>query len=116
MVDVLLIMLVFFMVTSTYLDLDMLPLAGGGVGGEAPSNSVAVRRLLVRIDAQGRIDVRGGGDLAALVAAERARHADLEIILLPSGQADVQALASTIESLIAAGATRIRIVRLEPQA
>ena len=115
MVDVLLIMLVFFMVTSTYLDLDMLPLAGGPVAGDATTEPSTAPRLLVRIDARGQAFVRGAGsrELAALVAAELARDPDLEIILLPSGQADVQTLASTMESLIAAGATQIRIVRLE---
>ena len=117
MVDVLLIMLVFFMVTSTYLNLDMLPLAGGPIAGEATAPPGTTPRLLVRIDAQGRTSVRGSDsrDLAALVTAERARHSDLEVILLPSGQADVQALASALDSLIAAGASRIRVVRLEPQ-
>ncbi|WP_172961064.1 ExbD/TolR family protein, partial [Oceaniglobus roseus] len=51
MIDVLMILLVFFMVTSTYLDLDMVPLAGT----EAPAASApaaargAPARLLVRL-------------------------------------------------------------------
>lgn len=123
MVDVLMIMLVFFMVTSTYLDLDMVPLAGGDGPAEGTATATTGggegRHLLVRIDADGRAHLRGrtrsAEELGAVVSEERARNPTLEVIILPSGAADVQALASTMDALVAAGATRLRVVRLEGQ-
>lgn len=121
MVDVLMILLVFFMVTSTYLDLDMVPLAGTGdsvasapapvLEGEAPA------RLLVRLDGDGGAHVLGRaldrGALRGVIAARLAEAPATEVIVLPSGQANVQALAGLMDVAVAAGATRLRIVRLE---
>ena len=66
LVDVMMILLVFFMVTSTYLDLDMLPLVGGDrPAGARPAPATAERAtgdgasLLVRLAADGGILVSG---------------------------------------------------------
>lgn len=64
MVDVLMILLVFFMVTSTYLDLDMVPLAGtrdaSGEGATVAEAGLAEEeRLLIRLGADGRGYVQG---------------------------------------------------------
>lgn len=118
MVDVLLIMLVFFMVTSTYLDLDMLELAAPadeGAGGAAgPADTVLVS---IGGDGQARL---GGAALspAALTATLSDRLAaspGLQVLLLPSALADTQALVRVMDAAAQAGATRLRIVQLEPQ-
>ncbi|WP_226778956.1 ExbD/TolR family protein [Oceaniglobus trochenteri] len=115
MIDVLMILLVFFMVTSTYLDLDMVPLAGaeapgGGAGGDAP-----VERVLVRLSADGGAFLRGQPLDPEVLRRELEREPALDILVLPSGQASVQALAGLMDVLVGAGAQRLRIVRLEAQ-
>lgn len=123
LVDVMLILLIFFMVTSTYLDLDMVPmvdradadaevapsLSGNGRSASAP--------LLIRLGADGRAFVRGEAlDPVSLETAIRARLAgrsDARIIVLPSAHASVQALVSLMETASGAGATALSVVRLE---
>ena len=112
------ILLVFFMVTSTYLDLDMLPLAAAA-GGDAQTEAADRRgqRILVQIDAAGRARVRGRvtepAELRALVAGALERDPGTEVVLLPSLQADVQSLALAMDVLATAGATRLHVIRLE---
>ncbi|MGI3170994.1 ExbD/TolR family protein [Pseudooceanicola sp. C21-150M6] len=111
MIDVLMILLVFFMVTSTFRNLDMLPLRrdampGGAGAAEEPS-------LFLRIDAAGRI-LRGGSELdpAGLKSALQ-QQPGAEVLFLPSGQATAQALVTALDMAAGAGATRIRVIRLE---
>jgi len=124
MIDVLMILLVFFMVTSTYLDLDMVPLAGAdGAAAEANPPETGPdplpARLLVRLGSDGAGYVRGRAleatALSAMVAGRLAETPALEVLVLPSGQADVQALATLMDALVAGGATRLRLIRLEGQ-
>jgi biopolymer transport protein ExbD len=127
MIDVLMILLVFFMVTSTYLDLDMVPLArapdaatdtatAGLYGGDAASSGAA--RMLIRLGGDGLAHVQGqaltGAELGAVLSARLAEAPDLDVIVLPSGAATVQALAALMDVAVTAGAERLRIVRLEP--
>jgi biopolymer transport protein ExbD len=122
LVDVMMILLVFFMVTSTYLDLDMIPVVNRGdapVQTEAPSdgNSPRSEAMLIRLGPDGRAHLQGRVlDAAALDRAIRARlaeRADAPILILPSGAANLQALVSVLETATAAGATALRVVRLE---
>lgn len=122
LVDVFMILLVFFMVTSSYLDLDMVPVGGRGEAPAlAPPPSVAERRdsgaLLIRLGSDGGAYLQGRPlDAPALEAAIRARLAqrpDAPILVLPSGQAAVQALVGVMETAARAGAGALRVVRLE---
>ncbi|NNG05920.1 MAG: biopolymer transporter ExbD [Inquilinus sp.] len=130
MVDVMLIMLIFFMVTSSYLDLDMIPVVGGERQGETaagdgeappPQPDPAARTerlgLLVRLDADGRVLVSGQivdfPALAATVAAHRATRPSVPVLLLPSGEASTQALVTLMDALATAGADDVRIVRFD---
>ncbi|SDE18046.1 ExbD/TolR family protein [Rhodospira trueperi] len=124
MVDALLILLVFFMVTSTYLDLDMIPMVEKGA---APGPAVATtpqtatiresRTVLVRLRPDGRPVLRGeamtGPALTAALAARVASAPDTRVVILPSGQANAQALVSLLEGAARAGVSDIRVVRLE---
>ena len=123
MIDVLMILLVFFMVTSTYLDLNMVTLAGApdepieaGEPRQIGSGADA-QRLLIRLGADGLPHVQGraldGPALSGLIATRLAAAPDLDVIVLPSGQANVQALAALMDVAVTAGAQRLRIVRLE---
>lgn len=123
MVDVMLILLVFFMVTSTYLNLDMIPFVDRS--DEQPPTAAAAAvapgdatTLLVRISADGRTFLAGEAlDASALQAAVSDRLADnplLSVVLLPSTQARTQDLVTAMDLLTTAGATRLRLMQLEP--
>ncbi len=118
MIDVLMILLVFFMVTSTWLNLRMIPLAAQADApaparaGPAPSAST----LLIRLDAAGQALLRGqpiaANALAELLRSRREADPALSVVLLPSGQASNQDLVSLLEITTEAGIERLRIVRM----
>lgn len=116
LIDVMLILLVFFMVTSTYLNLDMVPVVDRT---KQPASQAAGSgtTLLVRIDANGATYVRGElhapAALAELVQSGLADNPLLSVILLPSSRATTQALVGAMDILTTAGATRLRLMRLE---
>lgn len=120
MIDVMLILLVFFMVTSTYLNLDMIPVvdrAAEDAPQSATISSDQASTLLVRIGANGSVYVRGQPvdppSLATLVRAQLAENPLLSVVILPSSRATTQALVTTMDTLTTAGATRLRLMRLE---
>jgi biopolymer transport protein ExbD len=144
LIDVLFILLVYFMVTSVYLDLDMIPAAGGdpvqnpaagdaesadggdsagaegrppGGAAAAPGDAALAGALLVRIAPDGQAVLRGTrlrpGALEERLRAEARRRPDIEVVLLPSPRAPVQALATALDALARAGIPRSRILRLE---
>jgi biopolymer transport protein ExbD len=119
MIDVLLILLVFFMVTSTYLNLDMIPFVDRS-DDPAPSAAATTGEpttLMVRIAADGRTYVRGealdGAALQATVAERLAENPLLSVVLLPSTAARTQDLVTAMDLLTTAGATRLRLIQLE---
>ena len=122
MIDVMLILLVFFMVTSTYLDLDMIP---AGARGDQPTNAPVAGpgdgsgggTLLIRIGADGIPVLRGqpldGAALAEQLSLRMAEAPLPRVLLLPSPAARTPALVSVMETASAAGVTRLQVVRLE---
>lgn len=133
LVDVLLILVVFFLVTSTYLDLDMIPMvetadappeaaepgAAADAGEAAPGRAGIAQgggALLLRLAADG--SVRLGGRtlepdaLAAAVAERLAARPGAEVLILPSPYAPAQALVTALDAVAAGGATHARVVRL----
>ena len=120
MIDVLLIMLVFFMVTSTYTELRMMPVITAPDPGAAPSAPPrGAVPLLIRLDAAGGLAVGAqrleAAALGALVAARLTQVPDLRISILPAPAADTQALVTLLETLTGAGARQVRVLRLEPR-
>lgn len=120
MIDVMLILLVFFMVTSTYLNLDMIPAAKRGeAAAEPPPDATAGPSpiLMIRLGADGVPTVRGQAlDTVALGDLLRVRaeqDPDLRVLILPSGAADMQALVGLMETASLAGARNVSVVRLE---
>ncbi|RVT84137.1 biopolymer transporter ExbD [Rhodobacteraceae bacterium CCMM004] len=120
MIDVLMIMLVFFMVTSTYLDLDMVPVADRAAEAPPPVGAAGQSggaRALIRIGGDGRAHLGGraiaAADLPAALARRVAADPGLEVIVLPSGNAPVQALVTVMDAATGAGVSRLRVVRLE---
>lgn len=121
MIDVMLILLVFFMVTSTFLDLDMIPIVDRGEAAPPAATTAAAGlgggTLMIRIAADGQTHVRGQPlDRAALrahVGARLAANPLLQVVILPSSQATTQDLVAAMDTLTGAGATRLRLIRLE---
>ena len=121
MIDVLMIMLIFFMVTSTYLNLRMMPLTrgaeppGAALRGDASGRDAAPAEtpLLVRLGADGTPYLRGRAlsapDLRAALAAAPGRR----VVVLPSARAPLQALVTLSERLRAAGAGSVAVIRPE---
>ena len=127
LVDVMFILLIFFMVTSTFLDLDMIPLVSGApppaaesMVPEATGEPMAgPRRLLVRLNADGRTFVAGQAvdlaDLTSIVSGHVTASPSASVLVLPSGAATTQALVSLMDALARAGARDVRVLRLEVQ-
>ncbi len=118
MIDVLMIMLIFFMVTSTFLDLDMIPLVDGGAAQATtapppPDAGTALIRLGPDGLARFQGAVQDGPALGAALAARLAADPGLSVVILPSGGASTQALVTLMEQVTGAGITRLRILRLE---
>ncbi|PWL36157.1 MAG: biopolymer transporter ExbD [Marivita sp. XM-24bin2] len=120
MIDVMLILLVFFMVTSTYLNLDMIPaVQRSGEPDKAPQTAAdgVGSTLMIRIGADGIPTARGMGlelaDLQAMLVTRLQDNPALRVLVLPSGAADMQALVSVMDAATRAGVTNLRVVRLE---
>ncbi|MGR3321310.1 MAG: ExbD/TolR family protein [Pseudooceanicola sp.] len=119
LIDVMLILLVFFMVTSTYLNLDMIPFvqrAEENAAAAPAQDTPPSGTLLLRISADGTVH-SGGRALSpeALHDAVTARLADnplLSVVVLPSTQARTRHLVATLDTLTLAGATRVRLMQL----
>jgi biopolymer transport protein ExbD len=120
MIDVMLILLVFFMVTSTYLNLDMIPSVEPSQD-RAPAEASAAtgRTLLIRLGSDGRPVLHGKvlapGELAATLEAAARGEPQARVLILPSGAADAQALISVLDAAALAGVQDLRILRLEAE-
>jgi len=125
LVDVLLILLVFFLVSSTYLDLDMIPMvrteddATAAAADPAPAPSAAAAQpgaLLVRLDADGRTWLRGealaAAALSAALSARLGARPGTTVLILPSPRAPAQALVDALGAAAQGGARAVRVVRI----
>jgi biopolymer transport protein ExbD len=118
LVDVLLIMLVFFMVTSTYLDLDMIPTAErSDEAAPAAVPGAGSGMLLIRLAPDGRTWLRGQPLGPEALRDALARHLrdtpGAAVSVLASPRADVQALVALMDAATEAGVQRLRILRSE---
>jgi biopolymer transport protein ExbD len=119
MIDVMMILLFFFMVTSTYLNLDMVP-ALQKADDPAPdpgTSATPSTTLMIRIAADGTAMIGGQSlDNAALTTLLKARlQTDplTPIVLFPSGAAHLQDLIRTMDVVTRSGAVRVRVIRIE---
>ena len=118
MIDVMLILLVFFMVTSTYLNLDMIPAVRQQ---DQPAATAATPgrtgTAMIRLGADGVPVLRGQPlDAAGLDRALRdllAGEPLAQVLILPSGGATTQALITVMDVATRAGVQRLRVIRLE---
>jgi biopolymer transport protein ExbD len=119
LVDMQLLLLIFFMVTSTYAELEMIPIAESDAApvelGPVPAGGERPGAVLVRIAGDGTPFVSGvplaGPALAAEVARRLAEHPGAPVLVLPSARASVQSLVDVLGALAASGATAVEVVR-----
>jgi biopolymer transport protein ExbD len=116
-IDVMMILLVFFMVTSTYLDLDMLPIVESRDGTIRTGDPSQQETLLIQIRADGQIRVGARAldiyQLTDLVQQTVQDSPSASIVILPSAGASTQDLVMTMDTATKAGATQLRLIRLE---
>lgn len=120
LVDVMLILLIFFMVTSTYLNLDMVPVVDRAEATPAappPGGREGGSTMLLRLGADGLVRYRAElfepAAAQAVIAARLDRAPDVAVVVLPSGGASMQALVTLMEAAAAAGADNLKVMRLE---
>ncbi|MES2846764.1 MAG: biopolymer transporter ExbD [Pseudomonadota bacterium] len=117
MIDVLMIMLIFFMVTSTYLNLDMVPMAERAEDSAAAPGGPGASALLIRLAADGVPHVQGRAhsltSLGSLIATRVQADPATPVIVLPSAAASTQSLVALMDTATRAGTTSLRIIRLE---
>ena len=117
-----LILLIFFMVTSTYLNLDMVPVVDRADdvanATSAPSQGAETGgTMLLRLSSEGTVHYRGaqfaGDALSAVIRSRLDEQPGIDVVVLPSGGASMQALVTLMEIAADAGATNFRVMRLE---
>lgn len=116
MIDVMLILLVFFMVTSTYLNLDMIPALRPAEAAAEPGPAPETR-LMIRIQADGRPNLRGKAlssqEFSQILAQALVTDPSTQLLILPSGSAPTQALITVMDLSATAGVQNMRVLRLE---
>ncbi len=113
MIDVLLIMLVFFMVTSTYLNLDMIPVTRSASEGAAPDQTAGPTPIMIRLGADGLPYIHGKSlTYDALSTKLAALLTDTPVMILPSLHADTQSLVTLMDVATTAGVRTLRIVQV----
>jgi len=118
MIDVMLILLVFFMVTSTYLNLDMIPAVRqqDQAQGAAP-DAQSAGTIMIRLGADGAAVIRGQlvtqPALEQLLRQRMVAEPLTQVVVLPSGAATTQSLISVMDAATRAGVVRLRVIRLQ---
>ena len=110
LIDVLLILLVFFMVTSTFLDLDMIPMSTTEKGGGA-ANVESGATVLMRLVPDGDLVVAGQRIPAPDMPGYFEGLGNVRLVLLPAPQAELQALVTVLNHATDAGLSDVQIVR-----
>lgn len=109
LVDVLLILLVFFMVTSTFLNLDMLPMSEPAREGQ--SEPGGTRTVLLRVMPGGSLATGGRTIAPDEIETFLSTQSDARLLLLPSPQADVQALVRVLDSAARLGLSSVSVLQ-----
>tara|TARA_B100000767_G_scaffold47022_1_gene41701 strand:+ start:1059 stop:1412 length:354 start_codon:yes stop_codon:yes gene_type:complete len=113
-------MLVFFMVTSTYLNLDMIPVFERPKDTitdiKSTGNSSDNKTLLIRLNSSGVPYYLGRSfnqvQLGRLVKEMVLKQPLTKILVFPSNHATTQSLVTLMDTVTKAGSTNLRIVRL----
>lgn len=109
LIDVVFILLVFFMLASSFLDWQSIDISAGKTGAAQPGLEGA---LLVDVQADG---LRLSGEemtseeLSARIEARIAEHPDQRIVLRPEQGVDVQRIVTVLDQLSTAGAEDVTL-------
>lgn len=117
MIDVMMILLFFFMVTSTYLNLDMVPALQKSDEVPGPATPGPATTLMIRIAATGQAMVGGDTLDAATLTTLLQQRLSVDpltpVVLFPSGAAHLQDLIRVMDIVARSGAVRVRVIRIE---
>ena len=112
LIDVVFILLVFFMLASSFLDWQAVDLKLSGGVGEARGEA---RSLLVRIEAGGALrlngELRSPDALEAEVARRLTENADLAVVLQPGPGVPLQRAVTVLDLLKRAGVSDLSLAR-----
>ena len=111
LIDVVFILLVFFMLASSFLDWRSITLAAPSAGTASAALEGA---LLVEVQGQGlRLSGRPVAidELESAIRARLAEKPDLAIVVKPAAGIPLQRAVAVLDRLTAAGATRLSLIR-----
>lgn len=121
LIDVIMILLFFFMISSSYLNLDMVPALEQVPETEVAPAAAAARGgpILLRIGPDGALRL-GAETLTPQTLAPRLQallqgDPQRQVLLFPSGAAPLQALITALDGVTQAGATQVKVIRVEAQ-
>jgi biopolymer transport protein ExbD len=110
LIDVVFILLLFFMLASSLTRLQAVALQSRSAGGEA---GAALPALLVRVHSDGELDLNGeplaAGELRAALSSRLTQRPDLSVIVQPADRVNLQALLQVFDQLAEAGVPLLRL-------
>ncbi len=110
LIDVVFILLVFFMLASSFLDWQAVDLR---ITGTTASESEGARALVIRIETDGTLSSGGrpleGNALARLVAERLEARPDLKVVLAPAAGVPLQQAVDVLQRVRAAGAEDVSL-------
>ncbi|MAZ03634.1 MAG: biopolymer transporter ExbD [Sneathiella sp.] len=111
LIDVIFLLLLFFMLTSTFLRYTGFDLSVAAASGDAPASETI---LLVHLNADGTLSLNGepvaGPDLTIEITEFHARGIE-HAVLRPRGEVPVQLLVDTLEMLQSTELTSVSLAR-----
>ncbi|MEI2384013.1 biopolymer transporter ExbD [Breoghania sp. JC706] len=110
LIDVIFLLLLFFMLASTFSHYQALPLSGGG--GTATAVADTPRPALLRVHGEGRMDLNGRPVTAAELPVRLSELKENEIArvaILSGEQANVQDVVGAMDEIEAAGLSSILV-------
>lgn len=112
LIDVVFILLIFFMLASSFVEWRAIPLEVPRAGPETTSE---VPGVLVRIQRGGKVDLNGipvaGGDLSRGVSRLLGRSPSMRILVQPQAGVPLQDVVRVLDELSQAGARYVSLVR-----
>lgn len=112
LIDVVFLLLIFFMLTSSFLDIRTLSVSAPALGTTTTSKGATLR---VGIAADGRLDLDGRplslAEITARIRARVARRPEQRVQLVPADTVPLQRIIAIIDRLAAAGARTLSLGR-----
>lgn len=117
LIDIFMILLVFFVITSSFLDLDRISLSEPRDDRVTTTSEGAGQSTILRISPRGAFTMSGRrletAALAEALAALPKDDAATRLMIFPSPAAPLQALVDVLDAAILAGIADVRLLRVE---